>query len=62
MNEYNGYKCFYRGKTCEGYADTSYAAQQLAALIFKVKPSKAYEITVCLCELAGEQVTTTADF
>jgi len=50
----NGYKCFYKGKTVEVYADTSYAAQQKAAAIFKVK--KSYEITVVLCEKRGEQV------
>lgn len=50
----NGYKCFYKGKTVEVYADTSYAAQQKAAAIFKVK--KSYEITVVLCEKKGEQV------
>jgi hypothetical protein len=31
----NGYKCFYRGKTCEVHADTSYQAQQQAAQIFR---------------------------
>jgi len=50
----NGYKAFYRGKTIEVYADTSYAAQQKAATILKVK--KSYEITVVLCEKKGEQV------
>lgn len=43
-----GYKCFYRGKTCEVYALRSFDAQQAAAKIFKAK--KAYEITVMLCE------------
>jgi hypothetical protein len=50
----NGYKCFYKGKTVEVYADTSYAGQQKAATILKVK--KSYEITVVLCEKKGEQV------
>jgi hypothetical protein len=50
----NGYKCFYRGKECEVYADTSYNAQQKAAVIFKAR--KAYEVTVFLCEENGEQV------
>jgi hypothetical protein len=54
----NGYKCFYRGKTCEVYADTSYQAQQLAAQQFKAK--KSYEVSVFLCEKQGEQVTHTA--
>jgi hypothetical protein len=54
----NGYKCFYRGKTCEVHADTSYQAQQLAAQQFKAK--KSYEVSVFLCEKQGEQVTHTA--
>ena len=53
----NGYKCFYRGKTCEVYADSSYQAQIQAAQMFKAK--KAYEVTVMLCEKQGEQVTHT---
>ena len=53
----NGYKCFYRGKTNEVYAETSYKAQQIAAAFFKAK--KACEVTVMLCEKAGEQVAHT---
>jgi hypothetical protein len=56
----NGYKCFYKGKSCEVYAETSYQAQQKAAVVFKAK--KSYEITVCLCEKQGEQIIHTADF
>jgi hypothetical protein len=55
----NGYKAFYRNKTIEVYANTSYEAQQKAAAMFKAK--KAWEVTVVLCELAGAQVTHTAD-
>ncbi len=51
----NGYKAFYSGKTCEVYAETSFAAQKKAAEQFKAK--KSYEVTVILCEKAGEQVT-----
>lgn len=51
----NGYKAFYRGKTCEVYASTSREAQQKAATQFKAR--KAYEVTVMLCELQGQQVT-----
>lgn len=50
----NGYKAFYRGKTVEVYADTSYQAQQKAAALLKAK--KDWEVTVVLCEKAGEQV------
>lgn len=56
----NGYKAFYRGKTHDVYADTSYEAQQKAAAHFKAK--KAYEVTVMLCEKAGEQVVHTPSF
>ncbi len=55
QNSANGYKAFYRGKTCEVYAATSYEAQQKAAAVFKAK--KSYEVTVMLCEKSGEQVT-----
>jgi len=51
----NGYKCFYKDKTAEVKAETSYSAQQKAAEIFKAK--RAYEVTVVLCEKNGEQVT-----
>jgi hypothetical protein len=54
----NGYKAFYKGKTCEVYADTTYQAQQLAAQQFKAK--KSYEVTVMLCEKDGETYTHTA--
>ena len=55
----NGYKAFYRGKTIEVYAATSYEAQKKAATIFKAK--KQYEVTVVLCERAdGSQVTHVA--
>jgi len=54
----NGYKAFYKGKTAEVYADTSYQAQQLAAQQFKAK--KSYEVTVMLCETDGKTYTHTA--
>lgn len=50
----NGYKAFYKGKSIDVYALTSYEAQQKAAILFKAK--KAYDITIVLCEKAGEQV------
>lgn len=50
----NGYIAFWRGKQTEVHADTSYAAQQKAAQVFKAK--KAYEVTVVLAEKDGEQV------
>lgn len=56
----NGYKAFYKGKSIEVYANTSYEAQTKAAEQFKAR--KAYEVTVILCEKNGEQVTHTPDF
>ena len=49
----NGYKAFYRGKSIEVYAETTYEAQQKAAALFKAK--KAYDVSVMLCEKNGEQ-------
>jgi hypothetical protein len=43
-----GYKCFYKGKTCEVYALRSFDAQEKAAKILKAK--KSYDVTVILCE------------
>lgn len=58
----NGYKAFWRGKTCEVYALTSYEAQLAAAKIFKAK--KSHEVTVIICERGdGSTVThSTAAF
>ena len=55
-----GYKCFYRGKTCEVYALRTFDAQDAAAKIFKAKNS--YEISVFLCEKDSKQVEHTATF
>jgi len=44
----NGYKAFYRGRTCEVYAETTLKAQQKAADEFKAK--KQHEVSVVLCE------------
>jgi hypothetical protein len=51
----NKYKAFYKGKSIEVKANSSYEAQQLAAKQFKAK--KSYDVTVVLCEKAGEQIT-----
>lgn len=58
----NGYKAFYRGKSMEVMAETSYKAQQIAAEKFKAK--KRHEVTIMLCELDndGKTVTHIADF
>ena len=56
----NGYVAFYKGKRIEILAETSYAAQLLAAKEFKAK--KSYEVNVALAEINGNQVTCVADF
>ena len=56
-----GYKAFLKGKQpIEVYADSSYAAQCQAAVLWNLKPSKRCEITVVLCEKDGQQVTHVA--
>jgi hypothetical protein len=56
----NGYKAFNKGRTIEVMADSSYQAQLKASQVFKAK--KAYEITVMLCEVNGEQIIHNATF
>jgi len=51
----NGYKAFYNGKTLEVRADSSYAAQLLAAKRFKAR--RPHDVTVMLCEVGDQQVT-----
>jgi hypothetical protein len=55
----NGYKAFYRGKTLDVQASTSFEAMSKAAILFKAK--KSYEVTVVLCVKEGKQVITTLD-
>ncbi len=50
----NGYKTFYKGKTLEIFAETAFAAQKKAAILFKAKEN--YEVTVILCEKEGKPV------
>jgi len=57
----NGYKAFFKGKSVDVYAPTSYKAQLAAAAHFKAR--KSYDVSVVLCEKDGEQVThSTAAF
>ena len=51
----NGYKAFYKGKECEVYAATSFAAQTEAAKKFGAK--KSYQVSVVLCEKDGAIVS-----
>lgn len=53
----NGYKAFYKDKTIDVYADSSYMAQVQAAELLKVKPNNRYQVTVVLCTVDGEQIT-----
>ena len=50
----NGYIAFYRGKSLNVEAETSYAAQKKAAALFKAR--KSYEVTVVLAEKDGQPV------
>mgnify|MGYP001605607598 CR=1 FL=1 len=56
----NGYKAFYKGKTLDVFAMTSYEAQKKAAELFKAK--KSYDVTVMLAEKDGKQVVHTPNF
>ena len=59
----NGYVCFYRGKRHEVHAETSFAAQKLAAAHFNTRET--YKVTVVLAERGeepGVPVVHVADF
>ena len=58
-NMANNYKAFCTGKhPIEiSNAESSYAAQCQAAVLWNMKPSQRYKITVVLCEKDGKQVT-----
>jgi hypothetical protein len=43
------YIAFYKGKTHELYADSSFAAQEAAAKFFKAR--KSYQVTVMLADV-----------
>ena len=42
------YRAFYKGRSIEVQAQTSYEAQQRAAVQFRAK--KSYDVTVVLCD------------
>jgi hypothetical protein len=48
------YKAFYKGKTVEVEAESSYSAQTKAAQLFKAK--KQYEVTVMLLDVVHKAV------
>lgn len=51
----NGYIAFYKNKKMEVYAESSYAAQMTATVLFKAKKSS--QVTVMLAEKDGKQIT-----
>lgn len=51
----NTYKAFYKGKSIEVKADTSYQAQQIAAKQFKAK--KSYDVVVVLLAVGDREIT-----
>lgn len=53
----NGYVAFYNKKRIELYADTLYAAKQIAVKMFKVSRAKEHMVSVVLAEENGEEVT-----
>jgi hypothetical protein len=54
----NLYKAYFNGKSIEVYADTQYAAQLLAASIFRVK--KSWKVHTALLALDGVPYVHTA--
>jgi hypothetical protein len=62
----NGYKCFYKGKSIDICAETTFEAQTDAAALLKAKHQR--DVDVYLCETnvgesgTGEQVIHTATF
>lgn len=56
-----GFVAFYKGKQMDVWADSSYLAQQQAAVAFKAR--KSYEVTVVLADRGGgKPVVHVADF
>jgi hypothetical protein len=51
----NTYQAFYRGKSIQVEAESSYKAQQLAATLLKAR--KSYDVAVVLVAKDGEQVS-----
>ena len=57
----SGYVAFYKGRECEVFAASSYAAQLKAATHFKAR--KSYDVAVVVAERPdGATVTHTPDF
>lgn len=62
----NGYKCFYKGKSIDVYAETTYEAQADAAVLLRARHRR--DVDVHLCERnvteqgSGQQVVHTATY
>jgi hypothetical protein len=56
----NGYIAYYKNRSLEVLASSSYEAQKKAAAVFKSR--KSYEVEVVLAEKDGEPVTHTPQF
>ena len=54
----NGYIVFYNGQSSELYANDLYSAKKLAIQLLKVPKKKEHMVSVCLAEIADEQVET----
>jgi hypothetical protein len=62
----NGYKCFYKSKSIDVYAQTSYEAQTNAAALLKAKHQRDVDVHLCERDVgesgSGEQVIHAATF
>lgn len=56
----NTYKCFWKSRSIEVRAATTYEAQKEAARLFRAK--KSFEVNVVLVGKGDKEVTHTADF
>ena len=54
----NKYKAFYRGRTAEIQAETSYKAHQAAVKEFGARKKDAHMVSVVLCERADGSTVT----
>lgn len=57
----NGYKAFYKQKSIEVYANTSYEAHQIAVKEFKVRGKQDHQVHVVLCEKDNTPVIHTPE-
>lgn len=58
----NGYLCFFEKQKIEVYATSTVDAMKLALKYFRVRPNKAYLVTVLLAEKDHKPVVHTPDF